>query len=447
MAKASQGTAVDLTGVTDAVDTRDFDLQPHLINLMWDEPFYSKVLRGITKKKGREVSTAGVLVKDGNAQLFWNPAFFNKIVDEGGPQKVKGLMIHECLHLVFEHCTERKHEPHIIWNYATDCAINSLIPRALLPDGGIVPGQGFTELTAEQKEKMPQEVQDRYERMSAFIEALPLGLSSEEYFALFMQDKQIKEDLQGQEGQGGMPGGDGIPGPLDDHGGWGEMTDEERELVKGKIKQAVTDAARECDSKGGWGSVSSDARAQIRAMINKEIPWQAVLKKFVGFSRRAQRRTSWNKVNKKLPMLVPAGRKTYTASIAVYIDQSGSVGDESLELLFGTLADLAGRVEFTCYHFDTSVDLDSETTWRKGRVPPVHRTRGGGTCFKAPSVHANKNKHRFDGYIILTDGYAPDPGPSRVKRGWVITPGDELQFKAGARDFVINMKEPKRNAA
>jgi predicted metal-dependent peptidase len=225
------------------------------------------------------------------------------------------------------------------------------------------------------------------------------------------------------------------------------MTDEEKELVKGKIKQAVTDAAKDCDSKGGWGSVSADARSQIRAMINKEIPWQAVLKKFVGFSRRAKRRTSWNKINKKLPMLAPAGRKTYTASIAVYIDQSGSVGDESLELLFGTLADLAGQVEFTCYHFDTEVDVDSETKWRKGRVPPVHRTRSGGTCFKAPSVHANKNKHRFDGYIILTDGYASDPGPSRVKRGWVITPGDALQFKAGARDFVINMKEPKRAAA
>jgi predicted metal-dependent peptidase len=445
---ADKGTTVDLTGIKAKEEMKDFDLQPHLINLMWDEPFYSKVLRGITKKKTMSIPTAGVMVKDGNPSLFWNPNFLNKIVEEGGNQKVKGLMIHECLHLVFEHCTERQHEPHIIWNYATDCAINSLIPRECLPDGGIVPGEGFKDLTAEEMEKMSDKAIGRYKMLSDFIESLPKGLSSEEYFTLFMQNKDVKDALEnGPEGEGGEPGEGGFPGLMDDHEGWGEMTDEERELVKGKIKQAVADAAKDCDSKGGWGSVGAEARAQIRALINKEIPWEQVLKKFVGFSRRAKRRTTWNKINKKLPMMAPASRKTYTASIAVYIDQSGSVGNESLELLFGTLADLASNVEFTCYHFDTEVDVDSETVWRKGRVPPVHRTRAGGTCFKAPTQHANKNKHRFDGYLILTDGYAPDPGPSRVKRGWVITPRDELQFKAGARDFVINMKDQQRNAA
>ena len=436
MAK-DKGTAVDLTppnkhGVTDA-EAAAFDIEPHLINLMWDEPFYSKVLRGITKKKEDTIPTAGVMVRDGYVTMVWNPHFLTSLLTEG-KDKVKGLMIHECLHLVFEHCTERKHDPHIIWNYATDCAINSLIPRDFLPNCGIIPGEAFTELTAEQKEKMSPEAMERYQRMSDFIEQLPVGLSSEEYFTLFMQNEDIKKDLEQQ----GQPGGEGIPGLMDDHEGWGEMSDEDKELVKGKIKQAVEDAAKECDAKGSWGSVSGEARGIIRKMISKEVPWEQLLKRFCGMTRRSDRRSSRKRLNKKYPGVHSGFKRSYTASIAVYIDQSGSVGNNELELLFGELANLANRIEFTTFHFDTEVDEDSETIWRGGRTPEAHRTRCGGTCFKAPSKHAEKNKHRFDGYIILTDGYAPNPGPTRLRRGWVITPhGTTEPWMSGAKDTVI----------
>ncbi len=444
MAK-DKGTAVDLTppnthGVTDE-EAAAFDIEPHLINLMWDEPFYSKVLRGITKKKEDSIPTAGVMVRDGYVTMVWNPHFLASLIAEG-KDKVKGLMIHECLHLVFEHCTERKHDPHIIWNYATDCAINSLIPIEYLPNCGIIPGKAFTELTAEQEEKMTPEGKERYQRMSDFIEALPRGLSSEEYFALFMQNDDIKKDLeeQGQSGEG-MPG-------MDDHEGWGEMSDEERELVKGKMRQAIEDAVKECDAKGSWGSVSGEARSTIRKMISKEVPWEQLLKKFCGMTRRADRRSSRKRLNKKYPGVHSGFKRSYTASIAVYIDQSGSVGNDELELLFGELANLANRIEFTTFHFDTEVDEKSETVWRGGRTPAPHRTRCGGTCFKAPSRHAEKNKHRFDGYIILTDGYAPDPGPSRLRRGWVITPnGTTESWMQGAKNTVIAIPPDALNKA
>ena len=441
-----KGTAVDLAptnkrGVTEA-EAAAFDFEPHLINLMWDEPFYSKVLRGITKKRSTEIPTAGVMVRDGHVQMFWNPYFLVSMTKEG-PNKVKGLLIHECLHLVFDHCVGRKHDPHIIWNYSTDCAINSLIPLEFLPECGIIPGEAFTPLTAEQLETMKPEQVANYQKMSDFIEALPKGLSSEEYFARFMQDKEIKEMLeqQGQPGQGGEPGdgdGNGLPGPMDDHDGWGEMSDEDKELVKGKIKQAIADAAKECDSKGSWGSVGAEAREMIREMISNEVPWDQLLRKFCGMTRRADRRSSRKRLNKKYPGIHSGFKRSYTASIAVYIDQSGSVGEDELALLFGELAGLAKKIEFTTFHFDTSVDEDSETQWRGGRTPAPHRTRCGGTCFKAPSKHAEQNRHRFDGYIILTDGYAPDPGPSRMRRAWVITPhGTTETWMNGSKQSVI----------
>ena len=49
----------------------------------------------------------------------------------------------------------------------------------------------------------------------------------------------------------------------------------------------------------------------------------------------------------------------------------------------------------------------------------------------------------MDGYLVLTDGYAPDPGPSRIKRGWVITPdGSDDQVNGNTRDFFIKTKFP-----
>jgi|TARA_R110001583_G_scaffold5598_9_gene30097 predicted metal-dependent peptidase len=452
MADKNETTSTDLGNerysATDA-ETGAFDLNPFLVELMWSEPFYARILRGITKKRTEDIPTAGVMVKDGEVTYLYNPRFAASLVKDEGAKKIKGLNIHECLHLVYNHCSERKLNPFLIWNYATDCAINSVIPRELLPDCGIIPGEGFTPLTEEQKEKMTPDRIAKYQRMSDFIEALPKGLSSEEYFAKFMQNEDFTEEPEeGEGGEGGEPGeggqGIGMPGTMDDHGGWGEdMNDQDREIIRGKMKQVVGEAVKECDAKGSWGSVPAETRAEIRAMISKEIPWQSVLKKFLGFSRRADRSTSRMRLNKKYPGVHSGYKRGYTSSIATYIDQSGSVGNTELELLFAELANLAKRTEFITYHFDTDVDEQSRTTWKPGKTPQPHRTRCGGTCFTAPTEHANKRRKEFDGYLILTDGYAPDPGPSRLRRGWIITPDGQAQdWMRRGNDFVIEMKWP-----
>ena len=97
-------------------------------------------------------------------------------------------------------------------------------------------GKPDVELTLIESEQI-----DRFNRMSAFIEALPKGLSSEEYFAKFMQDEDFSQEPQpgeGQPGEGGEPGepGEGQPGQggqpgqpgtMDSHDGWGEEANEQ----------------------------------------------------------------------------------------------------------------------------------------------------------------------------------------------------------------------------
>jgi predicted metal-dependent peptidase len=445
MAVKGHGTATDIAPDNSDVGdllfdlVEEFDIDPHIIALMFNEPFYAKVLRGITKTCTKSIPTAGVLAKDGDLKMWYNPGFLTSLNDK----EIRGLLKHEAMHLALMHTTTRRLEPHNVHNWAADLAINSTIPEDELPEGGLIPGKAFTPLTEEQVEKMSEDAVARYNRMSQFVEDLPKGESTEWYFARLLEDEQMKEDMEQQEGEGG----EGMPGEMDDHGGWDELSEEEKELAAAKVKQAVAQAAKECDQKGQWGSVPAATQAEIRKLITNEIPWQAVLKKFVGFTKRSVRSTSWNRLNKKNPMIMPGARKKTTASIAVYIDQSGSVSSGELELLFGELQHLAKRVEFTTFHFDCTVDEDSETVWKKGRYTAPHRTRSGGTCFKAVQKHVHENKHRFDGYLVLTDGWASDPGPSRLKRGWVITTEGDVQDWMGGRDFVIKMKKAAAEAA
>ena len=440
---AKNTTATEIAPATEATDAEAaaFKLDPHLISLMWSEPFFSKILRKVTKEESTRIPTAGVLATGGQLKMWWNRKFMAGLT----PLQVKGLLKHECYHLIFEHTTTRRHDPHVIWNYATDLAINSLIPEDELPEGGLIPGKAFKELTEEDMAKMGEERVRQYMVLSNKIASFPREKAAEWYFAELMNDDEVKDAIENPAGGEGEGEGPMTPGTMDDHGGWDELSDEDRELVKGKVAKAVEDAVKKCDETGQWGSVSATGQSMLRELISKEIPWQSVLKKFCGMTRRANRASNIKRMNRKYPGIHPGVQKGYTSSIAIYIDQSGSVDDESLSLLFGELKNLAKQTKITLFNFDTAVDLDSEREWTRSRTPGIERTRFGGTDFQVVTDHANKNKHRFDGYLILTDGECYEPTPGQLKRGWVIVPGRKLMFDAPKRDFIIQMKG--KNAA
>ena len=52
-----------------------------------------------------------------------------------------------------------------------------------------------------------------------------------------------------------------------------------------------------------------------------------------------------------------------------------------------------------------------------------------------------------DAYLILTDGCAPKPAPSRKRRGWVVVPDQKLIFDKDGNDVLIQMKGLKKAAA
>tara|TARA_R110000796_G_scaffold215369_1_gene331346 strand:- start:84 stop:1232 length:1149 start_codon:yes stop_codon:yes gene_type:complete len=362
--------------------TAQFDLNKHVHRLLMDEPFFAALSRRIDKRKDMSIPTAGVRVNpsSGHFEMLYNPDFFETLTDI----EKKGVLKHEFYHLVFEHVTGRK--PTGInpkaWNIATDLAINSHL-MGELPEMCCMPGQ------------KPFEDYD-------------VGLSSEAYL------EQLKEDIDKQKGEGDGEG----DGQFDSHEGWEEADQQTKEIAKERLKESMKKAAEEA-ANHGWGSISQQIRKDIMEKITTYIDWKKTLRYFVKTSQRANKQSSMKHINRRYPY-IHAGRKvSRTAKIAVAIDQSGSVSDQMLNAFFSELSKLAKYAEFTVIPFDDQVFEDKVYTWKKGENKKWQRVLQGGTNFQAPTDYVNK--HKFDGFLVLTDLMAPKPGPSKCQRMWMTT--------------------------
>lgn len=406
-----------------------FDLNKYTFKLLQAEPFFASLSRRIQKRSSTAIPTAGVRLNKDTAQfeMLYNPQFFEDMSDK----ERLGVLKHEFYHIIFEHVTGRLPPEGMskMWNVATDLAINSHL-MGELPEGGCFP-------TVEP------------------FQDYPLGMSAEWYFSKLQNDEQFKPkdgegDGEGEgEGQGsGQPSdgqgessssGGGMPDTVDDHSGWGDASEEVREMAKERLKQAVEKAAQEAASGQGWGTVSAEMRKRIMDMIKPKVNWRSVLRYFIKTSQRADKRSTVKRYNKKYRTQRYAGKKVKrTAKIAVAIDQSGSVSDSMLAAFFTELNGLAKLAEFTVVPFDTQVDDSKVYVWKKGQRVAVERVLTGGTDFSAPTQWCNERK--FDGLIILTDMEAPKPIPSKAQRLWLTTPEckERAYFQTNERVIAID---------
>jgi predicted metal-dependent peptidase len=392
-----------------------FDLKLHLHRLLSDEPFFSAISRRVNKSASRGLPTAGVTVDKDTLQfkMLYNPDFFKDMEEN----KIKGVLMHEFYHLIFKHVTSRKPEnvPHLVWNIAGDLAINSMIGADNLPEGCCIPG-------------------------GKQFEDYPMGKTAEFYLEMMKDDEQFGDGNGGFKDLDGESGSDF--GNFDDHSGWDELTDDERQMVEERAKDIMEKAAKEANNSGrGWGSVSSGIKKEIMERLKTRVDWKKVLRAFIGAAQRADKSNTMRRINRRFPY-IHAGRKVNrVANIAISIDQSGSVSDAELNAFFNELNKLSELATFTVIPFDTKVAEDKVYTWRKGEKRKWERVMYGGTCFNAPTEYVNKGN--YDGHIVLTDLQAPKPKPSRCRRMWMASKSnvDHMPFKTQERVIAIDVKQ------
>lgn len=411
-----------------------FDLNRYISGLLRGEPFYAALSRQMDKVATTVVPTAGVMfnVERNTFELLYNAEFFGTLSE----RERLGVLKHEFMHCILEHVTSRLPESgmSMMWNYATDLAINSHIADEL-PDMALVPGKVDTP-----------------------FESYPKYKSADWYFDYLKQDPQMKQKPEQGDGQGGegdeqdAEGQDqqsgqgkqgqessGMPQTLDDHSQWGNVSKDMQDQVKERMKRAIEKAHQEVTQQGsGYGSVPADVKKHIESIVYGTVDWRKVLENFIKRSKRADKFSTVRRRNRKYDHM--AGKRVRRqASIAISIDQSGSVHDAMLQSFFAELQRLASLASFTVIPFDSVVREDKIFEWKKGENRAWERVSCGGTDFNPPTKYVNA--HKFDAHIILTDMYAPKPIASKCQRLWM-APADCYRrpyFKVDAKDRVITI--------
>lgn len=386
--------------------TNNFDLNMHTARLLMSEPFFAAISRRINKRASFGIPTAGVVVNHETAQfeMLYNPDFMNRMTDT----ERRAILIHEFYHIIFKHVTDRIPEGGMTkaWNIAADLAINSHIQG--LPKGGCIPGEG-------QFKDLP-----KFMTAEWYLPKVEKMMKDGENSSQSAAGKRPGQE-QGQGSENSTQGDSGMS-TLDDHSGWGNTSQETKDIANERLKDIVKQASDEASRVNSWGSVSSDVKKEIIESLKTKVDWRKVLRFFVKASQRANKSSTIRRINRRYPY-IHAGRKSdRVANIAVSIDQSGSVDDNMLAMFFAELNKLSEIASFTVIPFDTEVDDSKVYQWRKGETRKVERVLSGGTCFDAPTEYVNKGN--FDGHIVLTDMAAPKPKPSKCQRMWMTTERD-----------------------
>lgn len=439
------------------IRTKD-DFERFVVDVLRQNPFLAMISRYIRKVPSDKVPTAGVAYdkKTDDIVMYYNLEFFSGLDWD----EAVGTFHHELYHVIWDHLAGRRRDPHVPWNIGTDLSINSIITKdnkGKLPKDVFIPGvrpqfggpggrvkarrlkdNGDGTVSVEEYEReLTKEEKGLNDSFADMIAKMPHAKASEWYF------DRIAEWQEKNGGGGGL--GDEYGG-FDDHGGWGDVPEDQKDLVSGKIRSLVEKAVNHADSQSdGWGNIPSELREEIRRFISRSVDWRRVLRYFVGTLCRGHRTQTFKRINKRYPYIHPGSKRGYRARVAIFIDQSGSVSDDAITKVFAALNMLSKIVEFDVFHFDTEVDEKNMFTWRKGMMPKHLRTRCGGTDFQAVTdyVNAPKNRGRWDGYVIMTDGECSKPSASRVKRGWIIVPGEKLLFDTD--EMVVTMDDSKDN--
>ena len=486
----------------------DFNIDRHLIKLLEESPFFAEISRHVRKVVTNDLPTAGVTFDKytDDFVLGINPEFFGELKDE----EIAGVLRHEFYHIIFFHITTRRKTPHMRWNVATDLAINSIIldpssgKNVALPDCALVPGRPLIKAGKGKEHKAAAKLSNLIASLPSLESSDYYWNRLSELADELQGDCPVHGDKGNTKGGSGAQGekDDGNPGhskggkaddaeggkgddatgqgkdseedgeqnghgsghshneagedectcgasSMDDHGGWDDVPEDMREYVEGKARALTEKAAKHADSRSnGWGNMPTSVRDDIRRMVSRVVDWKAVLRQFVGSICRGDRVSTIRRINRKYPYIHPGVKRGYVAKLAIAIDQSGSVHDDMLASFFSELSALTKKVSVTIIPFDADVDPREVYEWRKGSQVNLKRVKSGGTSFDAPTRFVNdaKNRGRWDGLLVMTDGECSQPTPSRIKRGWVLGAGQKLYFNTDEMQVSMDKGTPTRGA-
>lgn len=196
---------------------------------------------------------------------------------------------------------------------------------------------------------------------------------------------------------------------------------EEDELRQEEINEIIR-------STTDWGSIPGNMIERIIASLQVKMDYRKALSAFHTSILSSKRRLTRMKPNRRSGFAQMGSRYDLASNILVAVDVSGSIDSRTLRAFYSAVARFFkyGVETIDVVQFD--IGLREVTTFKK-RPKSVEVHGRGGTEFQSVFDHL-KTHTQYDGLIIFTDGYAPEPKVDfkmRTKVLWVCRSEEEYQ--------------------
>lgn len=361
---------------------------------------------------GRPMESAGVSITD-KLNLYINPTFWNSRSVRGKME----LLEHEIEHIVFKHIMRSKdyidtsknaQGRHKCANIAMDANINE--NKKTLTDE--LPGSVTIKRLNEELKKMNSK------------HVLDIADPWEVHYEKLIQAAKENPNKSGS--------GEGFGDPVDDHSTWGEST-ENKEIAEGLVR----DAANKAQAATGVGNMSAHLLREIADMNKASVNWQREMRQFATSALRYDFEKTRNRRNRRYGVVQPGRRKKPMLKIAVCLDSSGSVSDDSFTQFFAEVAEIHKMgIEIVVIDADSGVAAVYDFDPKK----PHKRYGSGGTAY-SPAIN-KAVELKVDAIIYCGDMDASDtPSCPGVPFMWAVV---GTQNPPGNFGRVVRITERKK---
>lgn len=401
------------------------------ISLLLSQPFFGNMATGMSviltdDEKHNWCSTAAT---DGR-RIYMNRDFVAKLTFD----ELLFVVAHEVLHAVLDHLSRRQGRDPQYYNMAADYAINHILVKAgigTMPPVGLLNKKYDEEWTSEQ-------IYDDLLKNQVEIE-MPLD-----------------QHLDGKGGASGDEDGDGGEGGtikvrVSGNGdGPPVLSKEELEEIRQEVLSRTIQAVQAAEQQQNAGCIPSAVKRMIADLTEPKMDWRTMLDCQI----RSQMKSDYtfqrlSRVEVGQGFIFPAEDDDYMAEADIWIDTSGSMGNELLREIMSEVKGIMqsfGQFKLRVGCFDAQAYKVHEFTERNiDDLDDFQLEGGGGTMFSAfwqAMVDANRVPERL---VVFTDGYPCDSWGDGFENYcetlWVVHGGSRGKAPFGLTVFYEDAKD------
>lgn len=391
------------------------ELDRAVVSLLLREPFYGHLLGAIVRRLDASVSTAAVMLTPRGVHLAVNPEFFIKRLT--ALERI-AIVKHESLHLSLRHLfrpATRGEDP-LLSNLAADLVVNQLVAPWPLPEGAILlstfPDLGLL------PDRSLEWYLDHLKRLDEQVKAVGPDRCSTPLSGAALQRLKggWNHDHRGWANVGGEGFGHGAPALTEIVRG---ALESDLERLLGQARSRLTDRQ--------WGQLPWQLQTSLDQMAQRRKPridWRRSLRIFASSGFRTRVVPTARRMSKRFNEF-PGIRIRREQRVAVVVDTSGSIADETLEAFFSEIHGIwLTGAEVVLVECDAAVQ---KVHAYRGIRPKAVSGRGGTDFDPAFRWMRERGRGKFDACVYLTDGFGPTPEvrpPCPLL--WILTPGGHL---------------------